>query len=58
MRPRQALPTGTEIGAPVSVDVHAADEAVRRGHRDRADDVVAEVLRDLEREVDATSCRP
>jgi len=32
------------------VGFHAADQSVRRGHRDTAHDVVADVLRDLEHE--------
>ena len=44
MRPSVASPTGTVIGAPVSVTAASAGEAVRGVHRDRADAVVAEVL--------------
>ena len=44
MRPSVTLPTGTVIGPPVSIDLHAAGQAVGRVHRDRADAVVAEVL--------------
>ena len=46
-RPRVASPTGTVIGAPVSLDGAAAGKAVGRGHGDRPDPVVAEVLLDL-----------
>ena len=50
MRPRVPSPTGTEIGAPVSLTDGAADEAVGRVHRDGADGDLAEVLGDLEHE--------
>ena len=47
MRPSVASPTGTVIGAPVSITSQAARETVGRVHRDRAHAVVAEVLLDL-----------
>jgi hypothetical protein len=43
MRPSVPLPTGTEIGAPVSGDLHAAGNAIGRLHGDGADFVVAEM---------------
>ena len=43
-RPSVASPTGTVIGAPVSMDLGAAREAVGGVHGDGADLVVAEVL--------------
>ena len=51
-RPSVAGPTGTEIGAPVSIDRHAALHAVGRLHRDRAHAVLAEVLLDFGDDVD------
>ena len=48
-RPSVAVPTGIEIGAPVSITLHAAAHAVGRLHRDRAHAVLAEVLLDLAR---------
>ena len=51
MRPSVSLPTGIEIGGPVSCDRHAAHEAVGRGHGDRAHLALAEVLGDLEHEL-------
>ena len=51
MRPSTSRPTGIGIGAPVFVDRHAAHEAVGRVHRDAADGVLAEVLRDLDDQV-------
>ena len=47
IRPSVASPTGTVIGAPVSITSSAAGEAVGGVHRDRAHAVVAEVLLDL-----------
>ena len=47
--PRVASPTGTVIGPPVSLHLRAADQAVGRLQRDRADHAVADVLGDLER---------
>ncbi len=44
MRPSVAVPTGTEIGAPVSMTSAPRRQAVGRVHRDRADAVVAEEL--------------
>ena len=38
------MPTGTVTGLPVSLDGHAADEAVGRAEGDAADAVAAEVL--------------
>ena len=46
--PLVTSPTGTEIGRAGVGHRRAADQAVGRLHRDRADLVVAEVLRDLE----------
>ena len=54
-RPSVAGPTGTEIGAPVSIDRHAAPHAVGRLHRDRAHAVLAEMLLDLGDDVDASA---
>ena len=51
-RPSVAVPTGIEIGAPVSTTRHAAAHAVGRLHRDRADAVLAEMLLDLADDVD------
>ena len=51
MRPRHSGPTGIAMGAPGVAHFHPADEAVGGVHRDGADGVLAEVLRDLEREV-------
>ncbi len=48
MRPSVFGPTGTRICEPVAVTRLAAGQAVGRVHRDRADDVLAEVLGDLE----------
>ena len=48
--PLVTSPTGTVIGPPVSVTCGAADQAVGRLQRDRADHVVADVLGDLEGE--------
>ncbi len=50
MRPSVASPTGTVIGAPVSIDLETAGEPVGRVHRDRAHAVVAEVLLHLAHE--------
>ena len=47
IRPSVASPTGTVIGAPVSITSSAARQAVGRVHRDGAHAVVAEVLLDL-----------
>ena len=49
--PLVTSPTGTVIGLPGVGDLGAADEAVGRLHRDRAHQVVAEVLGDLEGEM-------
>ena len=48
--PERASPTGTEIGAPVSVDFLAAHQAFGNVHGDAAHGVLAEMLRDLEHE--------
>ncbi len=48
MRPSVLGPTGTRICEPVAVTDLAAGEAVGRIHRDRADDILAEVLGDFE----------
>ena len=48
MRPSVSGPTGTVIGAPVSIDLLAADEAVGRVHGDGAHRVLAQMLRHLE----------
>ena len=50
MRPSVPLPTGTEIGAPVLLHLHAAAQAVGGAERDAAHHAVAELLLDLERE--------
>ena len=50
MRPSVTSPTGTVIGAPVSITSRAARQAVGGVHRDRAHAVVAEVLLDLAHE--------
>jgi hypothetical protein len=55
MRPSVALPTGTEIGAPVLEAFEAALQAVRRAERDATDDAVAQLLLDFERQ--ERSCR-
>ena len=52
MRPRVALPTGTEIGAPVDTTGQTALQTFRCTHRDRAHDTVAELLLHFERERD------
>ena len=57
-RPSVAVPTGIEIGAPVSIDLHAAAHAVGRLHRDRAHAVLAEVLLDLADDVDRFAAGP
>ena len=57
-RPSVSGPTGTEIGAPVSIDRHAARHAVGRLHRDRAHAVLAEVLLDLGDDVDLLDAGP
>ena len=45
MRPRVPnWPTGTEIGAPVLLHLHAATQAVGRTHGDGAHDAVAQLL--------------
>ena len=51
IRPFVRSPTGTLIGAPVLVTVHAAAAAIGGGHRDAARHVVAEVLGHLEYQV-------
>ena len=48
MRPSVSSPTGTEIGAPVSVHFLAAHQALGGVHRDGAHGVLAEMLRDFE----------
>ena len=48
MRPSVPGPTGTEIGAPVLLHLHAAAQAVGGAQRDAAHDAVAELLLDLE----------
>ena len=48
--PLVTSPTGTVIGAPVSVTARAAHQTVGRLQRDGADHVVADVLRDLQGE--------
>ena len=48
MRPSVLGPTGTRICEPVAVTLLATGQAVSRVHGDRADDVLAEVLGDLE----------
>ena len=50
MRPSVAVPTGTEIGAPVLLHLHAAAQAVGRAERDGAHDAVAELLLHFERQ--------
>ena len=50
MRPSVASPTGTVIGAPVSITSSAPREPVGGVHRHRAHAVVAEVLLDLAHE--------
>ena len=51
-RPSVCGPTGTVIGPPVSMRLHAALHAVGRLHRDGAHAVLAEVLLDLDDDVD------
>ena len=53
MRPRHCSPTGTVIGPPGVHGLHAAHQAVGRGHGDAAHDVVADVQRHLDGQVDA-----
>ena len=48
MRPKVSGPTGIVIGPPVSIDLGAAHQPVRCVHRDRAHDVLAELLRHFE----------
>ena len=48
MRPSMPGPTGTEIGAPVSIDLLAAHQALGRVHGDAAHGVLAEMLGDFE----------
>ena len=50
IRPSVIGPTGTRICEPVSRHLLAAGQAVGRVHRDRADGVLAEMLRDFEHE--------
>ena len=51
MRPRVALPTGTEIGAPVACHRQPALQTFRGAHGDGANDAVAELLLHFEREI-------
>ena len=50
MRPRVPSPTGTAIGAPVSVTPCPRTSTLGRVHGDAADDVLAELLRHFEDE--------
>ncbi len=57
IRPSVALPTGIEIGAPVSMHLAAAGQAVGRIHRHGADGELAQLLRHLEHEAPAADVR-
>ena len=57
-RPSVSGPTGIEIGPPSVLGRHAALQAVGRLHRDRAHAVLAEVLLDLDDDVDLLARRP
>ncbi len=48
MRPSVPLPTGTEIGCPVALHLHAAAQAVGGAHGDGTHHAVAQLLLDLE----------
>ena len=48
MRPSVSAPTGTVIGAPVSIDLLAAHQTFGRVHGDDAHGVLAEMLGDFE----------
>ena len=47
-RPRQASPTGTLMGPPVSTAFDTADKAVGGGHGNAADDAIADMLGNLD----------
>ena len=54
MRPRVALPTGTVIGAPVFVTIHATAQAVGRTQGNRAYHAVAQLLLNFQRQIQPT----